>query len=203
MTKTSPILTVAVVLAAAAFTSPLAKAQLQFPGDGISIQQTRIGLTKGEYQTFNLAAATGVTATTTGTTSGTISSMNVSMQGLIATVTTTVKYRSTEGNKLGVDAASFFGGPTENFFTEIKQGKKDPTQRQTTGFGFVPIYIQAAVSTYSKSLIAGVTNLSIYAATWGTTKETVWQNQTNGVVINSLNGTYNSKSSAGDTQPLP
>jgi len=111
---------------------------------------------------------------------------------------TTVKYRNTTDNQLGVD-----GGGNEIFYTEIKQGKKDPNERQGTGFGVVGININAALSTYSKSLISSVANLAINATTYGSAKETVFQNPTNGVVTNSVKGTYSTKSSIGFSSKLP
>jgi len=88
MKKANSTFVVLATLAVAFITAPFADA-VQGIGQGVVVTG-KIGLTKGDYQTFNLTSAAGVTQTTTGTVSGTIAALNVTGSGLIATVSTTV-----------------------------------------------------------------------------------------------------------------
>lgn len=108
----------------------------------------------------------------------------------------TVKVRSyNDGNTLGVTG---FG--ENDFVTSVVAGKKITNEMSATGYGAAYVTVRAAIATYGKSLIAGVTNLDFDIGNEGSYKQTYYQNPTNGVITNSSKGTLSPKNLFGETR---
>jgi len=95
-----------------------------------------------------------------------------------------------DGNNLGVIAQE----SGVQLLTSVVVGKKNTNERTATGYGYAHLFGRAAVSTFSKSLIAGVTTLDFIIQGEGPYKETFAQNPTNGIITNSSKGSLGSKS---------
>jgi hypothetical protein len=104
-----------------------------------------------------------------------------------------------DGNTLGIQNA--FGNT--DFLTSVTASKKATNEVSATGYGYAGLSAVASIGTYSKSLIAGVTNLKFTISSDGTYKETYSQNQTNGVITNSSKGTLSAKPTFGFTSKPP